>query len=191
MSVQDNSLYDVLKNGYSKKKKNNLNGYILDSSLSNKNHQTYYNPKDKKLVFNVNGTNRATDWITNLKLATGLGYKESDRYKDSHKAIRDAKKKYSVNNATVTGHSQGGLTAQYISSKGDKVVTLDKATTIGGKQREGSKNYRSSGDAVSLLGVGRKNTINLENPNKITGNAIIDTLKAHNVDNIKDSKIFV
>ena len=132
MSVRDNNLYDVLKNGYNKKKKDNLNGYIIDKSLSNNNHQTYYNPTDKKLIFNVNGTNRATDWITNLKLATGFGYKESNRFKDSHKAIREAKKKYNVNNATVTGHSQGGLTAQYISSKGDKVVTLDKATTFGG-----------------------------------------------------------
>ena len=77
--------------------------------------------------------------VKNLKLATGIGYKESDRYKQSQKALRKAKQKYGINNATLTAHSQGGLTANYISSKKDKVITLDKATTIGGKSREGSK----------------------------------------------------
>ena len=41
-------------------------------------------------------------------MGLGYGFKESNRYKDSHKALRDAKSKYHVNNATVVGHSQGG-----------------------------------------------------------------------------------
>ena len=87
------TLYDVLCNGYKDKKQKSkqLGDYVLDESLSNHNHQTYYNPKDKKL-FNVTGTHNAHDWLTNIKLATGVGYKESDRYKQSHAALRNAKK---------------------------------------------------------------------------------------------------
>jgi len=113
----------------------------------------------KNLLFNVTGTHNAGAWLTNVQIATGIGYKKSDRYKQSHKALRDAKQKYGINNATLTAHSQGGLTANYISSKGDKVITLDKATTLGGKSREGPKDYRTNGDVVSLLASTRQNTI--------------------------------
>jgi len=186
-------LFDVLNNGYKdkKRKSKNLNGYVLDESLSNHNLQTYYDPNNNKLLFNVTGTHNSKDWLTNLKLASGIGYKESDRYKQSHKALRDAKQKYGINNATVTGHSQAGLTANYISSKGDRVLTLDKATTLGGKTREGSKNYRTIGDAVSLLASTRHNTINLKNPNNQTGNIGYDILKSHDVKNIKHENLFV
>jgi len=87
------TLYDVLNNGYKHKKQKSkqLGDYVLDESLSNHNHQTYYNPKDKKL-FNVTGTHNAHDWLTNIKLGLGVGYKESDRYKQSHAALRNAKK---------------------------------------------------------------------------------------------------
>ena len=146
---------------------------------------------NKKLLFNVTGTHNSHDWLTNIKLGLGIGYKESSRYKQSHKALRDAKQKYGINNATLTAHSQGGLTANYISSKGDKVITLDKATTLGGKSREGSKDYRTNGDVVSLLASTRHNTINLSNPNQTTGNIGYDILKAHDIKNIKNEKLFV
>ena len=187
------TLYDVLSNGYKDKKKKSkqLGNYVMDEELSNKNHQTYYDPKNKKLLFNITGTHNSQDWLTNIKLGLGIGYKESDRYKQSHAALRNAKQKYGINNATVTAHSQGGLTANYISSKGDKVITLDKATTIGGKSREGSKDYRTNGDVVSLLASTRHNTINLKNQNKQTGNIIYDALNSHNIKNIQNEKLFV
>ena len=65
----------------------------------------------KLLLLNVNGTHNASDWITDVKLGLGIfgrgllgaknpffgtGFKESDRYKQSHKALRDAKSKYAV-----------------------------------------------------------------------------------------------
>ena len=164
------TLFDVLNNGYKHKKKKikNLNGYVMDEQLSNKHYQTYYDPKDKKkLLFNVTGTRAtASDWLNNINLGLGIGFKESKRYKEAHHALREAKKKYNVENATVTGHSKGGLISNYISSKGDNVVTLDAAQTIGNKSQSGSKNYRSNGDIVSLLGANKHNTINLKNKNK-------------------------
>jgi len=188
------TLYDVLSNGYKdkKKKSKNLNGYVMDEQLSNKHYQTYYDPKDKKLLFNVTGTRpTASDWLNNINLGLGIGFKESKRYKESHKALRDAKQKYNAQNAVVTAHSKGGLIANYISSKGDNVVTLDAAQTIGNKSQSGSKNYRTNGDIVSLLGANKHNTINLKNPNKQTGNIVHDVLNAHDIKNIKNDKIFV
>ena len=89
------TLFDVLNNGYKdkKKKSKNLNGYVMDEQLSNKHYQTYYDPKDKKLLFNVTGTRpTASDWLNNINLGLGIGFKESKRYKEAHHALREAKK---------------------------------------------------------------------------------------------------
>ena len=88
-------LFDVLNNGYKdkKKKSKNLGGYVMDEQLSNKHYQTYYDPKDKKLLFNSTGTRQtAGDWLNNINLGLGIGFKESKRYQESHKALREAKK---------------------------------------------------------------------------------------------------
>ena len=200
------NLHDVLKSGYkyAKKEKNSTSnvekhGYVLDKGLSNHNHQTYYNKTQNKLLFNVNGTHNASDWITDVKLGLGIlgsgllgaknpfgiGFKENDRYKQSHKALRDAKTKYSVDNAVVTGHSLGHAVASGISSKNDKVMTLDGAYTLGQKTRPNTTHYRTQGDLVSSLSSG-KNTVTLKNPNGQQG-----FIKAHNIDNIKGQKIII
>ena len=160
------TLAEVLKNSYAKNKAHQMGGFEYDSQLSNHNHQVYYDPKDKKLLFSVTGTHNAHDWLDNIKLGLGYGFKESNRYKESHKALRDAKSKYHVNNATVVGHSQGGYTAQNISSTGDKVLTFDSATTIGHKLRTG-ENYRYAGDLVSLLDSNKKHSKTINN-NKVS-----------------------
>ena len=206
------TLHEIIKNSYDKNKAPQMGGYEYDAQLSNSTHQTYYNQKEKKLLFSVTGTRgpHLGDWIDNVKLGLGYGFKESNRYKESHKALRDAKSKYGVGNATVVGHSQGGYTAQHISSAGDKVLTLDKAATIGGKLKSGD-HYRTQGDLVSVLDTGKTHMKTLSNPHKgsllgtifkagvslATGNPLFgfsaahDILRSHDVDNIKDNKIFV
>jgi len=57
------------------------------------------------------------------------------------------------------------------------------------QSQKNSKNYRTKGDIVSILDIGRKNNINLENPNKSSGNSLLDTLKSHDIDNIKNQNI--
>ena len=204
------TLHQIVKNSYAKNKANQMGGYEYDQQLSNHNHQVYYNPKDKKLLFSVTGSHNASDWLNNIKLGLGYGFKQSNRYKESHQTLRDAKKKYNINNATVVGHSQSGYTAQHISSAGDKVLTLDKAATIGGNLKSGD-HYRTSGDIVStfdtgkthmktlpnshgssLLGTAFKAGVSLFTGNPLLGfSAINDIVKSHDVDNIKDHKIFV
>ena len=150
------SLHTVLKNGYANDKQKNLDGYMLDKDLSNDTHQTYYNPKEKKLLYNVRGTRPTNlgDWLTNAKLFFGKGFKESDRYKEAHKGLRDAKAKYKTDAATVVGHSQSGQTAQYIAGGGDKVITYNKAATFGSSLKGGT-HYRTQGDIVSSLDIGK------------------------------------
>jgi hypothetical protein len=54
-------------------KKNTLakHGFTRDNDLSNANNQTYYNPTQKKLIYNTTGTHNATYWSTNMYLMAG------------------------------------------------------------------------------------------------------------------------
>jgi len=210
------SLHKVLKNGYAKDKEERLNGYILDKSLSNDLHQTYYHPQKKKLLYNVRGTKPTNlgDWITDAKLLFGKGFKESDRYKEAHKGLRDAKAKYGTDSATVVGHSLGGQISNYIGGGNDKVITLNKAATFGSSLRKGT-HYRNQGDIVSSLDIGKTHMKTLANENKggvlktlgkaalavasenpalgvaTAKEAVGHVLDAHKVDNLKDKPIFV
>ena len=191
------SFHDILKSGYSfKDKKNKYNrklegdGYIMDKKLSDHNNQIYYNPNNKKLVHNVVGSHTLHDWVDNAKIAVGFGFKESNRYKTSHKKLRQAKEKYGINDATVVGHSQGAYTAGMISGKNDKVVTLNKAATIGQKVRNNEQHFRTD-DLVSVLNVGSKHTTNLQPDNRQTGILPLDIYNNHNVSAIKSKNIFI
>ena len=209
-------LYDFLKNGFSDNKQNKLDGYVLDKSLSNDTHQTYYNPKENKVVYNVRGTRPTSigDWITDAKLFVGHGFKESDRYREAEKGLKEAKNKYKSASATVTGESLGGAIANYIAGSKDKVVTYNKAATFGSSLKHGD-HHRTAGDIVSLLDMGKTHSHTLAN--KHTGD-ILKTLakgataiytenpelgmeyiketaghvlQAHSAENIKDAPIFV
>jgi hypothetical protein len=200
------SLYNVTKSGYKNKEKQskNLNGYIRDNELSSGNHQAYYNPKNKKLLFNVTGTHNLSDVITDGYLAFG-GLKNTSRYKEADKMLKKAKEKYKPTSTSVTGHSLGSAIGSSIASKNDKVTTLDGGYTFGQKTRSNNNAYRTAGDAVSLLGANATHMTTLKNDNKdkftkiglnyglgaAIGGKLIDTYNAHNVDNIKNEKIFV
>jgi hypothetical protein len=185
------SLYTPLKVGYSKDKKLQKKemlkyGFYRDNQLSNDNEQTYYNPKTKKLLVNVNGTQNLKDWGTDAYLAVGK-LKQTNRYKEADDIFKLAKKKYNPRKTVVTGQSLGGSIASLLPA--DKMITLDKGSTIGTKTRDNERSYRTAGDVVSLLSAGNQNTKTLSNPNMQTGVFAIDAYKAHAVDNIKNIPI--
>ena len=189
-------LHKVIKNSYARKKdqKNAFKdkGYVYDEQLSNKNNAIYYNPETKKVMHSVKGTNpfSAKDLYTDAMLSLGM-LKKTDRYKDSHKKLRQAKEKYGTDTADIVGHSLGGSISSYIGSKNDKVHTLDKGATIGTKTRSREKAFRSAGDAVSALSANAKNMTTLGSNNYLRDGVIMGALKAHNVSNIKNEKIFI
>jgi hypothetical protein len=188
------NLREVLKNSYSNKgnQKNALNkyGYNYDESLSNENHQTYYNPKEKKLLYSIAGTHNLSDWATDAYLLAGK-LKDTNRYKDADKGLKDAKLKYAGSSNTVVGHSLGGSIAGYVGSKDDNIVTLDKGATFFQPVRKNENAFRSSGDVVSLLNANSTHMTTLKNPNFRTRVLPIDIVKAHDINNIKNDGIMV
>lgn len=189
-------LYDALKSSYGDKKsrsKLEKEGYQMDNGLSNHNQQVWYNPNDKRMMVNVAGTHNLKDWGTDLYLALGH-LKDTSRYKQAKNTLELAKQKYKPEQTIVSGHSLGSSIGSYIADKNDMFYGLDGGYTIGQKTRSygGNHNqYRTSGDVVSLLGANAKHMTTLNNPNSSTGIIPIDALKAHNVENIKNSNITI
>jgi hypothetical protein len=205
------NLYNALKSSYGNNdgiRQLQKDGYSLDAKLSNHNQKIYYNKKENKLLDVVAGTHNLSDVGTDIWLALG-GLKKTKRYNEAKSTLEKARKKYNPKDVVVSGHSLGGSIAQYISSKSDKVFTLDSGTTIGQKSRPNAVNYRSKGDLVSLLGANQKHTVNLNHSNIISRNKnsivgykkagsiglgvgiIKDAVRNHNVDLIKNKKIYI
>ena len=192
MSVK---LYDALKASYGDKQANgklSQAGYKYDSMLSNHNQQVWFNPNDKKLLYNVAGTHNLSDWGTDAYLLAGK-LKDTNRYKEADNILQQAKQKYNPANTTITGHSLGSTIANQIASKGagDQVYALDGGFTFGQNisNNKNFHNYRTGGDLVSLLSQSKTNVNNMTTlANK---NWFKDPLTAHNVENIRNENIFV
>ena len=146
------NLHSVLRNSYDTRDKQKgafkNQGYVYDSELSNDNQQVYFNPTDKKLMLSVAGTHNLRDVGTDLYLVAGK-LKDTNRYKESKSTLEKPKKRYDVDNATISDHSLVGAVAQYIAGPKDKAYTLDKGATIGQKTRSNENAYRTAGDSVS------------------------------------------
>ena len=188
-------LYDAIKASYGNKDTLGRRGqYVKDKSLSNDNEQVYYNKKKNKLLYSVAGTHNLKDVVTDGYLAVGK-LKDTNRYKEAADVLYKAKAKYNPKKTVGVGHSLGGSIVGYLPV--DRSSTLDKGATIGQPIQRNEKAYRSSGDAVSLLNSGYTKMQTLANPNKAvrTSNPFLDivgnVLKAHNVDNIKQSNLFI
>jgi hypothetical protein len=205
------NLYDALKSSYGNDlaiRQLQKDGYDLDRSLSNHNQKIYYNKKQNKLLDVVAGTHNLKDVGTDVWLALG-GLKKTTRYNEAKSTLEKARKKYNPKDVVVSGHSLGGAIAQYISSKNDKVFTLNSGTTIGQKSRPNAINYRTKGDVVSLLGANQKHTQTIDHSNIINRNknsvvgykkagaiglgvgVLKDAVQNHKVDIVKNNKIFI
>lgn len=178
-------LFDVINNGY-KNDKNNIGGFEKDNSLSNNNNQLYVDHKNKKILYNTTGTHNKKDWGTNFYLGIGK-LKDTNRYKAAHTGIREAKKKYVGYESILTGDSLGGAITRGISSKGDKILTLNSASTIGEKTKPREQNYRVAWDPVSMLQFGAKHMTTLKNKSKPT--FLGGLYDAHIPSSIKDHNI--
>ena len=174
------TLHAALKNSY-KPQKTLGKGYILDDELSNDNQQVYVNrKKNNKLLFSVTGTHNLSDIGSDVYLGLGK-LKDTNRYKEADSTLEKAKKKYNKSKATIVGHSLGATIGSYIKKGNDRFIGLDGGFTIGQPAR--GENYRSKNDIVSLLGSGATNMKTLDKNTNI--------LNAHDINNIKESKIFI
>lgn len=183
------SLYDTLKNSYKPLKEQSAyykqHGYKLDTKLSNDNQQVFYNPRENKLLFSVAGTHNLKDWGTDAYLAVGK-LKDTSRYKEADRALKEAKAHYKPKDVSIAGHSLGGTISSYIAQPSDKVYTLDKGVNLGQGYRNNEKAFRTSGDVISILGSLNKNMKTLPNHNIIK-----DPYGSHDIEQIKDLDVFV
>ena len=125
-----------------------------------------------------------------MYLAAGR-LQDTSRYQSAHKTIRDAKKKYNVDHATLAGHSLGGSIVSYAGSANDNIITLDKGSTVGTTTRKREKAYRSAGDAVSALAANSSNMKTLGKNNYLRDGVVMGALKAHDIKNIANEKIYI
>lgn len=196
---QNLRLYKALKIGYTRDQAKQAKalkryGYVLDRDLSNsREHVVAYNPFQKKLLYISHGTDplSSKDLQTDIALAVG-GLKQTKRYESERNALLKAQEKYKVPAAqtVLAGHSLGGGIVNAIAPSGSRAVTYNPAFTVGQKARENVQNYRTAGDVVSILAP-KANTTTLGNPQTPGANPANYLLKAHQLENIKQAKIFV
>ena len=184
------NLHSVLSGGYStdsKLQSNNAEktGYVRDNELSSSERQIYHNPKTNHVLHNINGTRTLKDLNTDIMLGLGK-LKDTQRHKDESNALEKAKKKYNPKSVTVTGSSLGGSLAHSIAKPTDRVVTLNKGFVPFERVKPNETNYRSSKDVVSVFGVGRKRTKNIN-----TGLNGLNILGNHSSNIIKNKGIIV
>ena len=162
--------------------------YEVDDKLSSKTSRVFVNPDTGETVVLHQGTQGMSDWGNNLAYAFGGKklYKRTGRYKEAKRVQDRATKEYGAENITTLGHSQGGLQAEMLGSKGKDTITVNKATRpLQNKKNKNQTDIRVKGDIVSALNPfqrkrGKKNIqINRKglNPLKNHSYDILDRLK--------------
>lgn len=140
---------DFLQASYEESPPNELDGYILDKSLSNATAKVYYNPQTNHAVVAHRGTKGALDWGNNLAYALGA-YEYTSRYKQGKSVQDKAEKKYGKSNISTLGHSQGSVLARKLGTDTKEVINVNPAYS-GERPAKNEYNIRSSTDVVSGL----------------------------------------
>jgi len=149
------TLHKMINNGYTDDptQTTDLDGYILDKSLSGTRAQVYYNPSTNHLVVNHRGTKGVHDVMTDIQLM--LGNKSGKRFAHGKKITDQALKKYHTDNVTISGHSLGAEIARQASkSNNHDVVVVNPAIApldMFNKQKDNETVVRSSYDPISAL----------------------------------------
>jgi hypothetical protein len=154
-------------------------GYELIDKFSNAERKVFLDNKKNPYIVNV-GTRKFGDWGTNSLVALGLG-RFTNRFKDSKKLVENVRKEYGNRPITNIGDSLGGALAE--NSGGDRIITTNKATGIGGIFKTLPKkqvDIRTGTDPVSVL----SRTQFGGNRFTIRGTNFIDPLKAHSYKNL-------
>lgn len=176
------TLKGMIQNGYKKKPQNhdNIDGYVLDKSLSGQRAQVYYHPETKHLVVNHRGTKGLNDVMTDIQLMFGM--QNNKRFNHGKKITDEAIKRYDTDNISIVGHSLGSAVAKEANKKHNKeTILVNPAVThhnILDKKDDKETTIRSEYDPVSFMHnfkLNKNNTINV-NPKSL------NLLKEHNSD---------
>jgi len=161
--------------------KDEVEGFVLDKSLSSNTSKVYFNPETNQSVVAHRGTEGFSDWFNNAVYAYGGKnyYQYTPRYREAKSVQEKAQKKYGIDNITTIGHSQGGLQAEMLGSSGKEVITLNKATRpFSNTKNKNQFDVRAEIDIVSGL-----NPVQIKNGNEVIIPAKnLGRLDAHKID---------
>jgi len=154
-SLFPHEIRDFLQASYEKDAPMNIDGYVLDTKLSNLYGKVYVDDESKKVVLAFRGTGMealGTDWINNLIfLVSQPRYKLTPRYRTAVKMYTDAMKKYKGYKFELLGHSQSGIIVNNLcSNKVRNCISLNPAYK-NATLKNNEYIIRSKGDVVSKL----------------------------------------
>ncbi len=133
---------------------NPIGNWKRDMELSSDTAHVYSNGQ-RAVVAHRGTEGTLDDWGNNLKYATTgeVGYKQTDRFKESKDVQKSAEDKYGADNVTTIGHSQGGLLAELLGKNSREIITVNKATSPFSDNTGGKNQYdiRSECDKVSMF----------------------------------------
>lgn len=107
------------REAYAKNRRDNIDGYQLDKSLSNKKTSTYHNPETKQTYIAHKGTDPRdkNDLKNDFLVATGmLNSRTSKRVRNADAIAKGAQSKYGTG-ITNVGHSLGATMAEQTGRK--------------------------------------------------------------------------
>lgn len=148
-AVSAKSLKELVSSSYSKNPQENIDGFVLDKSLSNETAKVYYNPHTGQATIVHRGSRGTSDWLNNAAYATGL-YNTTNRYKQGEATQKAVENKYGTKNVSTIGHSQGAVLARKLGKNSKEIINLNPLYT-GEEQGENEYIVNSSGDVVSSL----------------------------------------
>lgn len=153
--INSNTLHSLIKNGYSKKpnKINDIDGYVLDKSLSGTRTQVYHHPDTNHLIVNHRGTSGIHDLFTDIQLM--MGNKNNARFQHGKKITDQALTKYDTDNVSIVGHSLGSAIGKEANrDHNHETINVNPAITMADlfdKQNDNETIIRSSIDPISAL----------------------------------------
>lgn len=164
---------------FQKNKLKKEGNYNVDSSLSGKRAQVYFNPDTQQAYVVHRGTASAKDIFTDIMM--GVGYERGKRFQHGKKIQKMANEKYGKENVVTLGHSLGGRIAEKY-GKG-QIITLNKAATPHSIQKKVKANQidiRDANDIVSALAILQKHKRNI-----ITiPSSSINPFQSHKIENL-------
>jgi len=145
----------------------NLDGYIVDTDLSNRRTLVAVNENDKHVIVGYRGTNIKNHGDNLYNTLIGIGAeKQTKEYKRNKRATQRTINKYEGYNIETTGHSRGALDAYNIGQdlklhshvfNPPSRIETSLITAIGNflvNRNDNSNIYFVKGDPVGWLGRG-------------------------------------
>jgi len=100
-------------------------GYVLDKQLSTQQNKVFVQPRSKKVLFTVAGTDPTSlrDLTTDAYLAFlgQAGLQSTSRYKEAEQTLAKARQKYSGYKKVLSGHSLGSSIINTLARPDDDV----------------------------------------------------------------------